>query len=94
MGGFIWTLIGVLAYLCGVGAIRYYQSKKTEIYYDGLDVFIMVFYVLFNVRLSFLSYALWLFGLCFVLLFFALRSKRIAKLFFEGKYYFYKRGEK
>ena len=94
MENFIWILLGVFGYLGAVSVIRFYQSKKTEIYYDGLDVFIVVFYVLFCVKLDALSYALWLFGLCFLILFLALRSKRIAKLFFESKFYFYKKGER
>lgn len=94
MENFIWTLLGVFGYLGAVGVIRFYQSKKTEIYYDGLDVFITVFYVLFRIKLDVLSYTLWLFGSCFFILFLALNNKRIAKLFFDGKFYFYKKGER
>lgn len=94
MGGLFHVLFGVFLYFFIVGLVRYYASEKKEIYFDGLDVFIAAFYVLFGDSMGILSYALWLLACCFGLLFLSFAFSPLWKILFDSKYYWYKSDEK
>lgn len=95
MGGFILTLIGVMVYCLGIGAIRYFSSKKTEVYFDCFDAAIIIFYVIFHEKWEVWQYAVALFAFCLLILVISLIWKKpFGDIFFERKYYFYKKGER
>lgn len=87
IGYLIGILLGVCLYAFIIGLLRYYESKKTVIYYNGIDAFIIAFYSLFSLKLNFWSYTFWLFACCFALAFLGVAFKPIGKWVFEKKFY-------
>ena len=58
----------VLGYFLIIGLIRYHFSDENEVYYDGIDFFINIFYLIFGRCLHGFEYFLWLLGSCIAVL--------------------------
>ncbi len=91
MGGFFGILFGVALFFFVIGLIRYYISNKTEVAFDLFDALVAAFYVLFSKSMNNGAYAICLFVFCIVIVVLSRRIKPLGKIFFEKKYYFWKK---
>lgn len=83
--------VGSVMYLFLIGLIRFVKSHKSEIYFNGMDIAILVYYILFGVSVGLVTYAIGLLILCVVLSVFGAYSKTVSDIFFDDKYYLYRK---
>ena len=83
--------VGSVMYLFLIGLIRFVKSHKSEIYFNGMDIVILVYYILFGVSVGLVTYAIGLFILCVILSVWGAYSKTVGDIFFNDKYYLYRK---
>jgi hypothetical protein len=89
MGTGFMLFIGSFLYLFLIGLIRYIRSR--EIYFNGMDITILVYYILFGASTSLVTYVIGLFILCVILSVWGAHSKTVGDIFFNDKYYLYRK---
>jgi len=84
----------IFFYFLIIGLIRYYfLTNKTEVYYDGLDLFINMFYLIFRPSMPGNEYFWWLFGACLAFCILSVICKPVRRLW-EYRVYAYRRKKK
>lgn len=67
MADFIGVIFTIVGYLLIVGIWRYYETGKKEVYFNGIDIFINVYYLLLRNLMSTSTYFWSLLACCIVL---------------------------
>lgn len=83
--------VGSIVYLLLIGLIRFFKSHKSEIYFNGMDIVILVYYILFGASTSLVTYTIGIFILCVALSVLGAYSKTVRDIFFDDKYYLYRK---
>ncbi len=83
--------VGSIVYLFLIGLIRFVKSRKSGIYFNGIDIVILVYFILFGVSVGLVTYAIGLLILCVVLSVWGAYSKTVGDIFFNDKYYLYRK---